>query len=605
LLAANIALFALASATLVVIGARYFRAALSAAVRARTAPMDTLIALSSGTAWAYSTILLVVSPRAPSYFDAAVVTLSFIHVGNLLKSRALDHAHAVLRETVTATATRVNVIRDGISRMEMAEHVFPGDTVKVRPGGKIPADGTVIEGESTVIESMLTGEPMPKRKGPGDTVLGGTINQFGALTFRATCAGAQTAQAGIERLVLDAIRSRPAITELGDALAARFIPAVLALAAASAVGWLAAGAGAGRALEIAVTVLVSACPCALTLAPGVALAVALGRAAKGGLLVKSATVMELARSLTIVAFDKTGTLTQGLFEIAEIRTVPGADSRVALALAAAVEARSEHPAAAAFEKKTRAEGTEYAPAGDFRAMSGRGVTGTVDGKHVLVGSPRLLREQGVDTGLLDRELAEMQERGLTTILCSSDGTLLAVFGLADSLRPDANAVIAGLRAQGIRTVMLTGDQGATANRVAAALGLDEVHAGILPEEKLALIGRWQAEGSRVAMVGDGLNDAPALAKADVGIALTAGTELAMESAGVALLGHRLQPLAELVPRARRTWRVLWQNYAFAFAFNLSILPLAAFGRLSPGVAALAMAASSLAVIGNSLRLARD
>jgi Cu+-exporting ATPase len=211
----------------------------------------------------------------------------------------------------------------------------------------------------------------------------------------------------------------------------------------------------------------------------------------------------------------------------------------------------------------------------------------------------------VDTGLLDRELAEMQERGLTTILCSSDGTLLAVFGLADSLRPDANAVIAGLRAQGIRTVMLTGDQGATANRVAAALGLDEVHAGILPEEKLALIGRWQAEGSRVAMVGDGLNDAPALAKADVGIALTAGTELAMESAGVALLGHRLQPLAELVPRARRTWRVLWQNYAFAFAFNLSILPLAAFGRLSPGVAALAMAASSLAVIGNSLRLARD
>jgi Cu+-exporting ATPase len=604
-LTANLALFGLASAVFAVIGTRYTRSAYAAVIRARAATMDVLVALSSGTAYLYSVALLAASPRSPSYFDASVITLAFIHAGNLLKARAIDHAFAILKETVTASAQRVLVTRDGANRMELAEHIFPGDLIRVRPGGKIPADGEVVHGESTVIESMLTGEPMPKRKGPGDGVFGGTINQFGTLAFRATRAGARTTQAGIERLVREAAGSHPRAAELGDVIAARFIPAVLGLAILTSVGWLVSGAGAGRALEVAVAVLAAACPCALTLASGTALGVALSRAAKDGLLVKSAAVMEKAKDLTLVAFDKTGTLSQGVFEIAEVRAAPGADPRAALALAAAVEASSEHPVAAAFEAKAGGEGLKPPLAEGFQALSGRGVTAVVGGRDVVVGSPRLMEERSVNAESLERDISDMRGRGLTVVVCAADGHALAAFGLADRLRPEARDIVDRLRARGIRTALLTGDGGVAADAAARILGIDEVHAGILPEQKLALIGKWQAEGHKVAMVGDGLNDAPALAKADVGIALTAGTELAVESAGVALLGHRLAPLSDLVPRARRTFRVIAENYAWAFLFNLVALPLAALGKLSPGTAAFAMAASSLVVIGNSLRLARD
>ena len=388
--------FVLASVTLWHIGRRYFQAAFAAATEARMATMDTLIALSTGSTYLYSLGPLFTGPATPLYFDATVVILAFIHTGNLLKIRALNQAHAALREVASTRIQKVRVIRKGIPRMEMAEHIFPDDIVKIRPGEKIPADGEILEGESTVIESMLTGEPMPARKGPGDTVRGGTINQFGALTFKATKAGAQTMQAAIEQLVIEATRTKPRLAELGDRIAGWFVPAALALAGATCAGWLLAGAGFARSLEIAVAVLATACPCALTLAPGTALAVSLGRAAREGLLVKSATAMDKARAVTLVAFDKTGTLTQGTFEIVESFITKGFTLQQVLQRAASVEAHSEHPAAATIEAKARAEDLQLLPVQAFKARSGRGVEGTIDGERVLVGSPRLLEEEGID-----------------------------------------------------------------------------------------------------------------------------------------------------------------------------------------------------------------
>ncbi|MEK7476542.1 MAG: cation-translocating P-type ATPase [Candidatus Coatesbacteria bacterium] len=594
--------FAIATLMLGWIGRRYARAASVALLRARSITVDALVSLSSGSAFLYSLALLAAGSSRPLSFEATTVILAFVHAGNLLKERAVEAAWGELRLVASSRIRRFSIVRAGEARSEMAEHLFPGDLVTVRPGEKIPVDGVVEAGESTVIESMLTGEPMPLRKGPGSTVLGGTINQYGVLTVRAERAGVSTKLAGIERLVKEAAASKPALAETGDRIARWFVPGALALAAATSAGWLLAGQGAGAALAATVAVLATACPCALTLAPGATMAVSVAAAARRGLLVRSAAAMEAAARVRLVAFDKTGTLTSGVFELTASKAADEGAASNALRLAASVEAASEHPLAAAFEAAARLRGLAVPACEDFRARAGRGVEGRVEGARVLVGSPALLREEGLDLAPWEATLRGLEAGGDTVVLAAADGKVLGVFGFADRIRPEAAEVVGALRARSTRVVLLTGDHEAAAKRVALSVGIDEVHAGLTPDAKLARISAWRTEGLPVAFVGDGLNDAPALAAADAGVALQTGTELAIGSASFALLGGSLAPLAILLPWARATLRVLRQNYVWAFVFNLAALPAAALGVLSSGWGALAMAASSLAVIGNALRL---
>jgi len=594
--------FAVATVMLGWTGVRHARVAVAALARARTLTVDALVFVSSGSAYAYSLILVAARSTRPPLFDAAAMILAFVHAGSILKERAVAAAWAELRLVASSRLQRFTIVRGGERRSEMAEHLFPGDLVTVRPGEKIPVDGVVTAGESTVIESMLTGEPMPLRKAPGANVLGGTINQYGTLTVEAERAGAATMAAGIERMVAEAAASAPRIADTGDRIARWFVPGAIVLAVLTAAGWLLAGRGAGGALAAAVAVLATACPCALTLAPGATLAVSVAAAARRGLLVRSAGAMEAAARIRLVAFDKTGTLTTGSFELTSAEAADDAAAGRALALAAAVEAASEHPIAAAVEAAARQRGASPAACDGFLARSGRGVEGKVEGLRVLVGSRTLLQEDGLDLAPWEERIGVLEGRGDTVVLVAADGVVLAAFGFADRVRPEAAGVVAALKSRHVRVALLTGDHAAAAARAAAAVGIEEVRAGLDPAAKLAVVKEWQAGGLSVAFVGDGLNDAPALAAADVGIALQTSTELAIGSASLALLGGSLHPLTGLVPWARATLRVLWQNYAWAFAFNVAALPAAAFGLLSPGMGALAMAASSLAVIGNALRL---
>jgi Cu+-exporting ATPase len=600
--AAAYASAALAAFMVAWIGLRYARAAVYALVRARTVTVDALVTLSSGSAFLYSLALLASGSSRPLSFDATTTILAFVHAGNLLRERAVAAAWGELRLVASSRIQRFSILRRGEARQEMAEHLFPGDLVTIRPGEKIPVDGVVTAGESTVIESMLTGEPNPLRKAPGSKVLGGTINQYGTLTVEAERAGGATVIAGIERLVEEAARSKPALAETGERIARWFVPGALVLAGGSAAGWLVSGHDAGTALAVLVAVLATACPCALTLAPGATLAVAVAAAARGGMIVRSAAAVEAAARVRLLAFDKTGTLTSGLFELTQAEGENDETVARGLRLAASVEGASEHPLASGFEAAARARRIEPAACEGFRARSGRGVEGLVENARVLVGSASLMREEGIDLSAWETRIAAIEARGDTVVICAADREVLAVFAFADRVRPEAAGVVRAVKSRNVRVAILTGDHEAAAQRVAVAVGIDEVYYGLSPEAKLARIAAWRAEKLGVAFVGDGLNDAPALAAADAGIALQTGTELAIGSASLALLGGSLQPLAGLLPWARATMRVLYQNYAWAFVFNIVALPAAALGTLSPGMGAFAMAASSLVVIGNALRL---
>ncbi len=594
--------FGIATAMLGTLGRRHLRAAIAAAIHARAATMDTLIALSAGSAWAWSTAAFFVYADLPQFFDAVTMTLAFVHVGNLFKDRAVAAALAELRVAAAGPPRKFQIVRKGIPRMEMAEHLFAGDIVTVPAGSKIPCDGEVTSGESVVLESMLTGEPMPVRKSPGSRVLGGTVNQYGVLKIRTEQAGAGTLQASIERMMADAARSRPAIAELGDRIARWFVPGAL-LIAAVAFGWaLHDSRSTADALARAIAVLAVACPCALTLAPGMALAVGLGRAARMGLLVKDAAAIETAAQLDTIAFDKTGTLTTGAFTVTSVSAAGPEDGDRALAAAAALEVQSDHPLAAAIETSARSRGLAIATAEGVRARGGRGIEGTVGGRRVLAGSPALLAEDGIALDALAGRAASLTAAGDTVIAIAVDGRAVAVVGAADGPRAGAASVITALSRQGLSTLVLSGDHATAADRAARALGITESRGGLTPADKLAALVTWRTEGRRVAFVGDGINDAPALAAAGAGIALQTGTELAADAASFVLLGGRLEPLAILVPWARAVRRIIRQNYVWAFGFNLVALPAAALGLLQPGLAAALMATSSLAVILNSLRL---
>lgn len=587
-------------------GRRFFRQALSE-VRHRALGMSTLVALGSGSAYLYSFLVLLAPGLFPEearhlYFEAGAVILALILLGKHLEEGAKGRASEAIRRLLSLAPKRARVLQDGEEKEIPAEALIPGDLVRVLPGERIPADGVVVEGLSHVDESMLTGEPVPKPKGPGDEVVGGAVNGEGALLVRVSRVGEATFLAQMARMVEEAQGHKPRVQEVADRIAAVFVPIVLLVALLTFWGWLLWGPGLSHAFVATLSVLLIACPCAMGLATPAAIAVATGRAAQLGVLFRKGTALEaLARADTVV-LDKTGTLTLGRPILTEVLPF-GLERAEVLRLAAALERGSEHPLARALLEA--AQGLPLPQAEGVRALPGEGVEGVVEGRRLWVGGPALMERLGVP---LPEEARALPEKGFTPLYLAEEGRLLAAFAVSDPPKPEAKEAVAALKALGLRLLLLTGDHPAPAQRVAEALGIEEVLAGVRPEGKLETIRLLQGEGRKVAFVGDGINDAAALAQADVGVALASGTDIALEAGDVVLL-RDLRGLPAAVLLARRTLRTIYLNFFWAYAYNVLLIPVAAgalypfFGLLlNPMLAAAAMSLSSLFVLTNSLRL---
>jgi Cu+-exporting ATPase len=550
----------------------------------RSLNMFSLIALGTLAAWGYSMVAL--RTGGPLYFESAAVITVLVLLGQVLELRARERTGEALRallDLAPKTARRVRA--DGNDEEIALDAVQVGDRLRVRPGEGVPVDGVVVEGGSDVDESMVTGESMPVAKREGDKVIGGTVNGSGALVMAAEKIGKDTLLARIVNLVDEAQRSKAPVQRLADRVSAWFVPTVVAVAVGAFVGWL-LWADLTSALSAAVTVLIVACPCALGLATPMSIMVGMGKGAQAGVLIRSAEALERLEKVDTLVVDKTGTLTKGRPTITEV--TGGLET---IRLAASLERASEHPLAQMITSFAEERHLELAPVSDFQSHAGRGVSGTIDGKRVVLGNTRLLKESGIDAGSLNRP-----------VLLAVDGKLVGTIRLADQIKEKAPAALAALREAGLRIVMLTGDNKRVADTVAKELGLTEVEAELLPEDKARIVQRLKAEGRVVAMAGDGVNDAPALAAADVGIAMGTGTEVAIRSAGVTLVKGDLAGIGRALALSRATMRNVRQNLFFAFAYNVVGVPLAAFLLFGPIVAAAAMSLSSVSVIGNALRL---
>jgi heavy metal translocating P-type ATPase len=575
----------------------------NAALRLRSlgAGMDTLVSLGTLAAYGYSVWAFFSGGHL--YFETAAVIVTFILLGRFFEARAKGRASRAVARLLELGAKEARLLREGAEVMAPITSVLPGDLMVVRPGERIPTDGRVVEGSSSVDESMLTGESRPVERRPGDPVFGATVNQHGRLLVEATRVGADTALARIVHLVEEAQATRAPIQHLADRIAGVFVPVVLTVAAATFGIWLVITGEAGRAMQAAVAVLVIACPCALGLATPTAVMVGSGRGAELGILFKGADVFERSRLVDTVAFDKTGTLTRGAMTLRRLETTE--DRERALYLIGSLESASEHPAGRAVILGVEEAGVEPGPVSGFTAVPGLGVRGTVDGTEVLVGRARLLTEAGLALPEhLLHALADMEEGGETAFLAGWDGQARAALSLGDTVRPSARDAVAGLRADGIEVAMISGDNRRTAETVAAGLGIERVLAEVLPAQKAQIVARLQAEGRTVAFVGDGINDAPALTRAHLGMAVGTGTDVAVEAGEVVLMSGDPTLVHTALRLARATFRTIRQNLFWAFAYNAAAIPLAAAGLLDPMIAAAAMALSSVSVVGNSLRLRR-
>jgi len=547
------------------------------------------------------------------YFEAVGVILTLIMLGRLLEARAKAGTGEAIRALLGLQARTARVLRDGTETEIPIDEVVVGDEILIRPGEKIPVDATVLSGQSAVDESMVTGESMPVTKHTGDTVIGATVNTTGSLRVRAAKVGADTMLAQIIRMVQQAQASRAPIQRLADAISAYFVPVVIAIAIATFAVWFVAGPTPTltQALVSAVAVLIIACPCALGLATPLSIMVGTGKGARAGILIRSAEALETAHKLDTIVLDKTGTITAGKPALTGVYTTGAIAENELLMLVAAAEADSEHPIAGAVVAGARGRDISIPPVTAFNSITGKGVRATVAGLKVLVGTATLLNENGIDTAELEHISADLAAAGKTPILAAVDGHPAGVLAVADTVKDDSVAAIAALRKLGMQVVMITGDNARTAAAIARQVGVERVLAEVLPERKAGEIRRLQAEGRRVGMVGDGINDAPALAQADVGLAIGTGTDVAIEAADITLISGSLAGVVTAIRLSRATMRNIRQNLFFALIYNAIGIPLAAgvlyplLGiRLSPMIAAGAMALSSLSVVGNANRLRR-
>jgi cation-transporting ATPase V/Cu+-exporting ATPase len=601
---------ALVVATLVefVIGWPFLR---EAARRARrlTANMDTLIAVGTLAAYGFS-LWELASGGMRVYFETAILLIAFLSLGRYFEARARSRAGQAIRALLELGAKQARLVRDEGEVMVPVEQVAVGDLVRVRPGEKLPVDGEVVEGASAVDESMLTGESVPVEKVPGDRVAGATVSAGGVLTVRATAVGADTALAQIVRLVEEAQAGKGQAQRLADRISAVFVPAVIGLAALTFAGWWVLGGDPVKALTAAVAVLIIACPCALGLATPTAIMVGTGRGAELGILIRSVEALERTRRITTVVFDKTGTLTRSRMELTDAVAGPDTTADELVRLAGAAEDSSEHPIGAAVATAAR-ERSELPPVRGFRALAGQGVRAEVEAApdrppvSVWVGRRKLAAEAGLLVPeALEAAAERLEQQGKTVVWAGWDGEVRGVLAVADTLKPGAADQVARLHAMGLEVAMLTGDNQATADAIAASVGIDRVLAEVLPADKVGEIARLQREGRTVAMVGDGVNDAPALVQADLGIAIGTGTDVAIEASDLTLLRGDLDGVATAIELSRRTYRTIVQNLGWAFGYNTAAIPLAAAGLLNPIIAGAAMAFSSVSVVTNSLRLRR-
>ena len=587
-------------------------------LRHRTASMSTLVSIGTNAAYFFSLAVTLwphvfMPAGGMTYYETGAVVITLVVLGRWLEARARGRTSEAIRRLVSLAPRTARIVREGRELDVPTTEVGVGDLVRIRPGERIPVDGVVLEGASTIDESMLTGESLPVEKTAESRVVGGSVNQTGALLFRATHVGSETTLARIVRLVEDAQASRAPIQRLADRVAAVFVPIVLVIAGATCLAWLAFGPEPRlpMALTTAVAVLVIACPCAMGLATPTAIMVGTGKGAEHGVLIKSATALEVLHRVDTIVFDKTGTLTVGRPEVTDVVTVPGVGEDDALAVAAGAEQASEHPLGEAIVRLAKERGLALPPVGEFTAVPGQGIDAMAPDGRILLGNETMMNERGIDVSLLADRAIALQAQGKTVVFLAFAGRLLALIAVADVLKPDAAATIRRLREMGLAVAMLSGDNRRTAEAIAREAGIERVLAEVLPADKAGEIKRLQEGGHRVAMVGDGINDAPALTQADVGIVMGSGTDVAIEAADVTLMRSDVAGVVVALELSRRTIQIVKQNLGWAFGYNILLIPVAAGVLyplagvlLSPILAGAAMAFSSVSVVTNSLRLKR-
>lgn len=581
-----------------------------------TANMDTLIALGTGAAWVYSMVVVFVPDVLPTmarhvYFEATAMIIGLINLGLALEVKARGRTSEAIKRLIGLQAKTARVVRDDEELDIPIEDVQLDDVVRLRPGDKVPVDGVVLEGQTNMDESMLTGEPIPVEKKTGDTVATGTLNKTGSILFKATRVGKDTALAQIIDMVKHAQNSKPPIGRLADVISAYFVPAIMIIAVISALVWLNFGPAPTIAFAVvsATTVLIIACPCALGLATPMSVMVGVGKAAEAGVLIRNGEALQTASRITAMVVDKTGTITLGEPKVTDVILASAETENDALILAASLEAGSEHPLALAIVESAAEKGIETVKAADFNAITGHGIEGRVNGQRVLFGNERLMRVEGVEIDAYLSKAQSLAAEAKTPMYLAADGTLQAIIAVADPIKDDSVAAIQRLQNNGLRVIMLTGDNRATADAVAKRVGIDEVYAEVLPQDKTDKVMALQMENEVVGMTGDGINDAPALAMANVGFAIGTGTDVAIESADVTLMRGSLHGLADAIAVSKATLRNVKQNLFGAFIYNTAGVPVAAgilypfFGLLlSPIIAGAAMAFSSLTVVLNANRL---
>ncbi|MFC1777966.1 heavy metal translocating P-type ATPase [Pseudomonadota bacterium] len=610
-------LIALMTAAVMYYAGRHYFSGAWQSLQARSATMDTLIALGTGTAWLYSTVIVLIPALVPEiaryvYFEAAVIIIGMVNLGQALEQRARGRTSQAIRRLLDLQQKTARIVRDGEEIDVPITVVVKGDLVRVRPGEQVAVDGVVTQGQTNIDESMLTGEPVPVAKAGGDEVSAGTLNKTGSILYQATRVGSDTALARIIKMVRQAQNSKPPIGKLADVIASVFVPVVMLIAMIAAVVWFSVGPEPRvvYAVVTAVTVLIIACPCALGLATPMSVMVGIGKAAEAGVLIRNGEALQTASQLTTMVLDKTGTITAGRPEIIAIDALVDQTQNALLLLAASLEAGSEHPLAQAFLDAAKLQELDLLPVEAFEAIAGQGVKGKIDNNQLLLGNQKLMTEAGLTLDSYSQETSEhMAEKAWTPMFLASDGRLVAIFAVADPIKPESAAAIKRLQADGLKVVMVTGDNSHTAQAVARQVGIDEVRAEVLPEDKKNLVAGLQKRGELVGMAGDGINDAPALALANVGFAIGTGTDVAIESADITLMRGSLHGVADAMDISSATMRNIRQNLLGAFIYNTAGIPIAAGVLypltgilLHPIIAGTAMAFSSVTVVSNANRL---